>query len=421
MKPQSNFKWLITLSILVCFAYNLKSQTNFIFGKQMGSEKDGKSYNVVTDNIGNAYIAGKTEGVLGSQNFGKFDGFISKFDSLGNVIWTKQFGTNDDDKFSWLAIDNFNNLYITGQTKGLFANKKFGNDDIIVLRLDTAGNVIWQKQFGSDSTDISNIIFADNIGNIYISGKTKGLMGKSSFGKTDGILLKLDNNGNLLWSSQFGTLQDDESISITSDMNSDLILSGYTGGDLSAKNKGSIDAFLVKFNNKGEQLKMLQFGTDSFDVATHIIVDKFNNIYVGGSTGGDLGGKPQGNGDAFLSKFNANWEIQWTQHFGTSKWDGVNGIALFDQTGEKIVISGCQNWPSCQSFVRMYKNDGNLLWVNNFTASGKNGGTCGTGVGVDKKGNIYHTGNTGASLFKNINKPDGHDIFLIKLNSTTSN
>jgi hypothetical protein len=60
----------------------------------------------------------------------------------------------------------------------------------------------------------------------------------------------------------------------------------------------------------------------------------------------------------------------------------------------------------------MYKKDGSLSWVKNFVASGKNGGTCGVGVCLDNKGNIYHTGNTGANLF-NSNLGD-HDIFVIK-------
>lgn len=63
----------------------------------------------------------------------------------------------------------------------------------------------------------------------------------------------------------------------------------------------------------------------------------------------------------------------------------------------------------------MYKKDGSLLWVNNYIAKGKNGGTCGKGVCIDNVGNIYHSGCTGGNLFKSINKSEGHDIFLIKL------
>ena len=139
------------------------------------------------------------------------------------------------------------------------------------------------------------------------------------------------------------------------------------------------------------------------------------NIYIGGSTSGDFGNKHLGEGDSFLSKISKDYEIIWTQQFGTNKWDGINGIALNEQISENIIVSGCQNWPSCQSFIRMYNKNGGLLWVNNYIASSKNGGTCGKGVCIDNKGNIYHLGNTGGNLFKSIEKPEGHDIFIIKL------
>ena len=118
----------------------------------------------------------------------------------------------------------------------------------------------------------------------------------------------------------------------------------------------------------------------------------------------------------FTNSVDSQTNFIYGKQFGTDKWDGVNGIALNERISGNIVVSGCQHRPSCQSFIRMYSNDGVLLWVNNYTANGKNGGTCGKGVCIDHNGNIYHSGNTGGNLFKTIEKPEGHDIFLIKLN-----
>jgi hypothetical protein len=407
-------KRICIVSMFLFFTYSVESQTNFIYGKQFGSEKDGVAYNPVTDQNGNVYIAGDTEGALAGESFDKSDGFIVKYDSIGNTLWTKQFGTSEDDKINWLAIDAFGNLYVTGYSIGVFNDQNAGKEDIIVAKFDTNGTVQWQKQFGSDSTEIGNMIYVDHQGSLYVVGATKGTMGQSSFGGADGVILKLDTNGNLIWKKQFGTAKGDECLGITGD-GTDIYICGYTLGDLASKNKGGLDAFIVKLNDKGEQVKLFQFGTEVFDMASHIVVDHEKNIYVGGSTSGDLGGKHQGEGDGFLTKLNTNFEILWTQQFGTNKWDGINGIVINDIVPDHIIVSGCQNWPSCQSFVRMYTKDGKLLWVNNYAAGSKNGGTCGKGLCMDFKGNIYHTGNTGGSLFKTIEKPEGHDLFLIKL------
>ena len=147
-------------------------------------------------------------------------------------------------------------------------------------------------------------------------------------------------------------------------------------------------------------------------MATHAVIDKEGNIYVGGSTGGDLAGKQQGEGDCFLAKINSNGDRVWTQQFGTEKWDGVLGIDMNESVSDNIIVSGCQHWPACQSFVRMYKSDGSLVWIRNSVASGKFGGTCGKGVCIDRKGNVYHTGMTGGNLFNSV--LGQHDIFVVK-------
>lgn len=420
MKNSIKTKGIFILSLFVCFTNYVDSQTNFIYGKQFGSDKDAVAYNPVTDKNGNVYIAGDTKSALAGQYFGKTDGFVSKYDSTGNTIWTKQFGTSEDDIINGLALDQIGNVYVTGYTQGILNDKNFGKEDIIVSKIDISGNIEWQKQFGSDSTDIGNSIFVDNKGDIYVVGATKGTMDKMSFGGVDCVFLKLDNKGNIIWRKQFGTPKGDEIQGITGDNESNIYICGYTFGDLAATNKGRLDAFIGKFTDKGEQVKLFQFGTAGFDMASQITLDKEQNIYIGGSTGGELGGKPQGEGDCFLSKLNKNFEVIWTQQFGTNKWDGINGIALNEQVSGNIVVSGCQNWPTCQSFIRMYTKDGSLVWVNNYVAGGKNGGTCGKGACIDNKGNIYHSGNTGGNLFKSIDKPEGHDVFLIKLSMDKS-
>jgi hypothetical protein len=414
MKYSIKIKGMFIISLFVWFTNDIDSQTNFIYGKQFGSDKDGVAFNPVTDKYGNVYIAGNTKGVLGGQSFGKTDGFVSKFDSMGNTVWTKQFGTAESDNIAWLTSDQSGNAYVTGCTNGVFGEKNFGKEDIIVVKFDTMGNIEWQKQYGSDSTDVGNVVYVDNQGNIYISAATKGTMDKLSFGGADCVILKLDRKGNIIWKKQFGTEKGDECQGITGD-STNIYVCGYTFGDLAAKNKGSLDAFIGKFTDKGEQVTVFQFGTDKFDMASHIILDKEKNIYIGGTTAGDFSGENLGEGDGFLSKFDKNYALLWTQQFGTNKWDGINGIALNEKLSGNIVVSGCQHWPTCQSFIRMYSKSGNLLWVNNYTAGGKNGGTCGKGVCIDDKGNIYHSGNTGGNLFKSIEKPEGHDIFLIKV------
>jgi hypothetical protein len=113
------------------------------------------------------------------------DGFITKIDSTGNIIWTKQIGTPEDDMIFDFIIDKAGGLYATGATVGAFGENKFGREDIMVVKLDTAGKIEWQKQYGTDNSDIGTAIHVDSQGDIYMTGITKGLLGKSLFGKMD--------------------------------------------------------------------------------------------------------------------------------------------------------------------------------------------------------------------------------------------
>jgi hypothetical protein len=270
MKRIIKSKQIIILSLFVFLSNYAESQTSFIYGKQFGSEKDGVAYNPVVDQFGNVYIAGETKGGLAGY-FGKTDGFVTKFDSIGNLIWTKQFGTSKDDIINWLAIDVKGNLYVTGYTNGILNEKNFGNEDLFVAKFDTKGTIEWQKQYGTDSTDVGNKIYLDIQGNIYVAGSTKGSMGKTSFGKTDCIILKLDSTGNIIWTKQFGTNEHDECLGITGDIASDIYACGYTTGDLAARYKGKIDAFIGKFRDTGEQVKLSQFGTEELEILTNIM------------------------------------------------------------------------------------------------------------------------------------------------------
>jgi hypothetical protein len=404
----------IILIVLVTVSMNIaKSQTNFIWGKQSGTDKEEYVLNHVTDRNGNIYISGKTTGVATGQNFGKNDGFITKIDSLGNTLWSGQFGTTEEEDVLWSAIDLNDNVYITGSTGGAMNSKNSGKEDIFVVKYNSEGKMQWARQFGTDSTDTGSGIYTDRGGFIYVTGSTNGTMGKSASGKTDAFIMKLDPDGNILFTDQFGTKGDDYGVAITGDGNSLIFVCGSTWGDLGAKNKGMIDAFVCSFSDKGELLQKIQFGSEGFDMALQITADDKNNIYVGGSTSGDLAGKQMGEGDCFLYKINSGGSIVWTEQFGTKAHDGVRGLAFNRKISDNILVSGIMNLPPEYAFIRMYKDDGSLLWEKNFAAKSKNGGTSGKDVTIDNNGNIYHLGLTGSNLFGSL--IGGHDYYLLKI------
>lgn len=383
----------IVLSLLV--SAQLSSQPHMVWRKHFGSS-DGGEYvlNQVIDKDGNLYVAGKTTGTIEKVNYGKNDGFLSKIDSSGRVIWSRQFGTPEEEDIQWCAIDKTGNLYVTGTTKGDLAGKNAGKEDLFVLKYSSRGDLLWSGQFGTDSADIAKGIYADKTGNIYITGGTSGKLGDASFGKNDCFIMKLDNNGKKLYVKQFGTPGDDFCYSITAGHGTDILVCGTTWGDLGGKNKGFIDAFTGQFTENGELIKYNQFGTDGFDIGMIAAMDNDNNIFVGGSTSGNFGSQQLGDGDAYFLKLNEKGDIIWNSQFGTANNDGVRSISFDPDKSGNILISGIVNLAPGNGFIRMYNTGGKLTWETRYEDL-----TSGKDAKYDNKGNMYHIGLTGSDYY----------------------
>jgi hypothetical protein len=386
------------------------AQVDFVWGRQFGSDRDERTRNLIIDSSNNIYVFGKTNGKVGKENFGKYDGFIVKIDSVANTIWSLQIGSKGEDDLFNAAVDGFGNLYVTGYIGVDSENTSTSNIDILVVKIDSNGEIVWRKQYGTDSADIGGNITVNVGGDIYVIGSTKGVMGKTSMGKTDCVILHLDNEGNQLDVLQFGTSADEQGYGISTGTDSNIYVCGTTEGNMAAENAGKSDIFWAVFTQDLKPQKMKHFGTEKFDCATQIKTNSNNNVYISGSTDWVLDPKQKLNGDAFLQKWNSKGQISWTEQFGTSDWDGINGLAVIQDRG--VIVSGCRNNPTCQSFCRMYDEDGLLLWSRNIIAQGGRG-TCGKGVCVNQQGEVYHAGYTGANLFSELR--GGHDAFLIKL------
>lgn len=390
-----NKRAYVAIMLFVIVTNFSKAQTNFVWGRIFGSQQDDYVMNHVLDENGNLFVAGKSTGIIDTRNFGKNDGFLSKIDSSGNVLWSRQFGTAGEEDIQCCAIDKSSNIYITGSTTGDLAGKNAGMEDVFVVKFNSDGKILWFKQFGTTGTDVARGIYIDDKGFIYASGNTDGKLGQATFGKADCFIIKLDSNGNQIYTTQFGTAVDDYSYCITKGPGSHLLLCGSTWGDLGGKNKGFIDSFTGEFTENGDLVKYNQFGSDGFDIAEVVNIDKDNNIYVGGTTSGNFGGQQAGEGDAFLVKINDKGDLIWKNQFGTANNDGLRNISFNNRVSDDFLVSGIQNLPPANAYVRMFNTDGKMLWEKIFM------GCSGKDAKIDNKGNIYHVGLTKENVFGN--------------------
>jgi hypothetical protein len=276
---------------------------NLQWHRQLGTAVEDRGWDAATDGLGNVYITGFTYGNLGSASRGNTDAFVAKYDATGTRLWIRQFGTGGFDSGSGVATDRLGNVYVTGITTGVLSGSNAGVEDIFLRKYNSDGTDLWTRQLGTVDTDNAADVSADSFGNIYISGYTRGNLGGPNAGESDAFISKYNSAGSLLWTRQFGTAAEDESFGVSAIDADNVYVTGFTAGSLAGTNPGGRDAFLTKYDAAGTNLWMQQLGTTLRDSSSGVSADGLGNVYIAGDTQGSLGGPRAGQTDAFLAKY----------------------------------------------------------------------------------------------------------------------
>jgi hypothetical protein len=306
--------------------------------EQLGTSSHDGSEGVSADGLGNVYISGWSRGSLGDSNAGHWDAFISKYDDSGTLQWTEQLGTSGADRSFGVSADGLGNVYISGDTPEFLGGPNAGGYDAFLVKYDAGGRLQWTRQLGSNINDRSFGVSADGLGSVYISGYTAGSLAGSSAGDWDAFISKYDDSGTLQWSQQLGTGSRDQSFGVSADGLGSVYISGWTLGSLGGPNAGSYDAFISKYDASGTLQWTRQLGTSRRDQSNSVSADGLDNVYISGRTAGSLGGPNAGGDDAFISKYDASGTLQWTRQLGTSRYDESEGVSA-DGLGN-VYISG---------------------------------------------------------------------------------
>jgi hypothetical protein len=232
---------------------------NWVGTKQLGvvgSISYGQS--VATDASGNVYIGGYTTGGLdGNTLTGTSDFFITKYNSTGVKQYTRQLGVAGSSTNGYsVATDASGNVYVGGYTTGgLDGNTSTGVRDFFITKYDSRGTKVYTRQLGvAGSSTYGYSLATDASGNVYVGGYTTGgLDGNTLTGTSDFSITKYDSSGAKLYTRQLGvagrlTL----GMSVATDASGNVYIGGYTYGGLDGNTlTGNRDFFITKYNSSG--------------------------------------------------------------------------------------------------------------------------------------------------------------------------
>src|SRR5262249_20068699 len=136
---------------------------DYLWSRHAGDTGDDYSYSIAVDPAGNAYVTGAFKGTIdwgGTKltSAGMNDVFITKLDPSGKEIWSKSFGAAGDDYGFAVAVEPSGGVYLTGQFTGAVS---FGGPDLtsgaqfdaFLVKLDKDGNHVWSRSMGGESYD----------------------------------------------------------------------------------------------------------------------------------------------------------------------------------------------------------------------------------------------------------------------------
>lgn len=345
-----------------------------IWTSQFGTSGNEELGGIFADGI-DIHLAGSTYGQLPDQvNVGSWDAFVVQYGKAGRALWTRQFGTTAADKAKAVAVHTATGVYVTGYTMGDFPGySNAGNQDVFVSRYDFIGRHVWTTQFGSDAADRAMAIHADVTG-IYVAGNTDGaLFNQEHMGETDAFLCKMDHDGNRVWIHQFGTSKDEILRGVTAD-GSGIYVTGNTNGELPGQTRiGNYDAFIRKYDLDGHTLWTDQFGTSAGEYSRGVSLHG-GHLYVTGQTSGTFPGQIGiGSSDVYVRKYTTDGDVQWTRQFGSQENDDPRGIiahssGLYVAGHTKGILPDQISAGGSDAFVRMYAID-DMLGIRHLSVS----------------------------------------------------
>jgi hypothetical protein len=190
-----------------------------------------------TGSDGSVYVLANVDGaVAGQQIAGASDVALMKYDSAGNLIFTRTLGAQVNASGMSLAVGADGSIAVAGSVTGALDNGDAGDDpaspDSFVSVYNTDGEEQWTQRLGAIGADQANAVAFGADGSVYVAGKSQSPMPGSgaSYGGWDGYVMGFDAQGAHEFTKQFGTSGSDTATALTVNGDS-VIVGGIDNGD----------------------------------------------------------------------------------------------------------------------------------------------------------------------------------------------
>lgn len=268
---------------------------NMVWRNTYGGARPDFPYRMLLNSDGTYFVIGYSQ----SYSAGDYDVFLIKLDGGGAFLWQKTYGGWGNDQGYEIIATNDGNYMIVGNSN----SAAMADQDVYLVKIDPAGNKIWDKYLGGPANDFGNSIKQTPDGGFIVMGMTFGAGANG-----DAYMLKTDAGGNFSWSKNFGGGLYDEGVFITVNGDGTMVFairdSSNVGND--------IDVRVIKTDAGGNVLWNKSYGGSKKDTPKMVQATMDGGYVVAAITRSFNLVNP----DMWIVKLDANGDTTWTRKYG---------------------------------------------------------------------------------------------------------
>lgn len=307
---------MYVILFLLLFTLTASAQPAIEWTQTFGGDQMDYGWSVVETNDGGYAIAGYTGAYIGD------DAILIKTDSHGDKVWRQTYGGGDYEEVYCLQQTDDNGFIMAGRTLSFGQNF----DQFYVVKTDADGVVEWERSYGGGAWDWANYIIQTPDGGYAVIGVT------DSFGPWQGVpniwLLRLDSGGEVIWDRTYGGAGWDEAYCIEMTGDGGFIIAGSTD----SYGQGHDDVYLIKTDSCGEAEWERTFAEYDYDQGYKVRQTVDGGYVIAGQTQ-ILG---SGNGEVYLIKTDPGGNEIWSRTYGGDDFEEGFSLDITEDGGYLI-------------------------------------------------------------------------------------
>jgi hypothetical protein len=306
---------------------------------------------------------------------GYSDSWVVKLKPSGEIQWQKALGGSNLDDGMDIQLTRDGGYIVAGITYSDNGDVSglHGGSDCWIVKLDSLGNIQWQKPLGGAGYEAAFSIKETSDGGYICAAVSDSANGDvtENHGKYDCWIIKLDILGNIQWQKSMGGSNDDWAVSIIQTNDGGYAIAGYTSsndGDI-LYNHGSEDYWIIKLDSMSNVQWQKTFGGSGYDAAQSIIQTQDGTYIIAGSAGSNDGDVTLNHGmsDYWVIKLNEYGNLIWEKTFGGTDQEQIWGSICQTSDGNYVVVGLSDGADGDVT----YNHGGYDYWIVKFNPSGK--------------------------------------------------